>query len=209
MPPIPDIEPRKLPSRARGHASVDAMLEACAQLLRDGFYADMSTNMIADRAGVGIGTLYEFFPNKESIIAALAKRKLAALFDEMRDAADIGVKMELEQGTTYWLTRMVDYVRADKDLFQVLMREIPFLQQLPEMKNAVRTFEALAVMIRDRVADVEPLPEPEVNTWLITRSYYNLVFDLALRDEETPPQDTIIRSFVRGGMLALEAQRAR
>lgn len=209
MPPVPDLEPRKAPSRARGHASVDAMLEACAQLLRDGLYADMSTNMIAERAGVGIGTLYEFFPNKEAIIAALARRKLAALFDEMRAAADVGVTMELEQGTTYWLTRMVDYVRADKALFQVLMREIPFLNQLPEMKNAVNTFEQLAVLIRDRVADVESLPEPEVNTWLVSRSYYNLVFDLALRDEEQPPQDALIRSFVRSGMLSLEAQRAR
>ncbi len=76
---IPDrrLEPRKLPKQARSEATVDAILEAAAQIFEREGYAAGTTNRIAERAGVSIGSLYQYFPNKDAILLALVHRHLA------------------------------------------------------------------------------------------------------------------------------------
>lgn len=66
--------PRKQPSQERSRFTVDAILEAAADILvREGF-ARLTTNRIADRAGVNIASLYQYFPGKEAIVAELRRR---------------------------------------------------------------------------------------------------------------------------------------
>ncbi len=76
---IPDrhLEPRKLPKQARSGATVEAILEAAAQIFERRGYAAGTTNRIAERAGVSIGSLYQYFPNKDAILVALVHRHLA------------------------------------------------------------------------------------------------------------------------------------
>jgi AcrR family transcriptional regulator len=71
------LEPRKLPKQARSGATVEAILEAAAQVFERQGYAAGTTNRIAKRAGVSIGSLYQYFPNKDAILVALVHRHLA------------------------------------------------------------------------------------------------------------------------------------
>ena len=77
--------PRKSPVQARSRLTVKAILEAAAQVLVAQGYARTTTDAIAARAGVSIGTLYQYFPNSEAIVAALIKShvdELIKLLDE-------------------------------------------------------------------------------------------------------------------------------
>jgi AcrR family transcriptional regulator len=66
---------RRTPKQERSRATVDAVLEAAARVFRrEGW--DATTNRIAEAAGVGIGSLYEYFPNKNAIVVALAERHM-------------------------------------------------------------------------------------------------------------------------------------
>jgi AcrR family transcriptional regulator len=68
------IEPRRRPVQARSQATVEAIMQAAAYILvRDG-WAALTTNRIAERAGVNIASLYQFFPNKEAIVIELERR---------------------------------------------------------------------------------------------------------------------------------------
>jgi AcrR family transcriptional regulator len=69
---------RKTPRQARARATVAAVLEAAAQLLERDGAAGFNTNAVAERAGVSIGTLYRYFPDKRAILVALARREMAA-----------------------------------------------------------------------------------------------------------------------------------
>lgn len=71
-------KPRKRPVQRRSRETVEAILDAAAQVLERHGYAAGTTNRIATRAGVSIGSLYEYFPNKDAIVVALAERELAA-----------------------------------------------------------------------------------------------------------------------------------
>ena len=70
--------PRKLPSQERSRVTVDAILEAAADILVREGYARLTTNRIADRAGVNVASLYQYFPGKDAIVAELRRRHGAA-----------------------------------------------------------------------------------------------------------------------------------
>jgi AcrR family transcriptional regulator len=67
---------RRSPRQARSRATWAAIVEAAAQVLERGGAEGFNTAAVAERAGVGIGTLYQYFPDKQAILAAAAKREL-------------------------------------------------------------------------------------------------------------------------------------
>src|SRR4029453_18964712 len=74
LPQARDLEPRKRPAQARSQATFDALVDACTGLLPRLRYAGTTTNHIAERAGVSIASLYEYFPGKDAIVAQVAER---------------------------------------------------------------------------------------------------------------------------------------
>jgi AcrR family transcriptional regulator len=77
MAPPKDLKPRRRPVQERSVATVSAILEAAIQVFERHGYAAGTTNRIAERAGVSIGTLYQYFPNKDALLVALVHRHLA------------------------------------------------------------------------------------------------------------------------------------
>lgn len=69
---------RVTPRQGRAQATVEAILEAAAQLLERDGEAGFNTNAIAERAGVSIGTIYRYFPDKRAILVALAEEERRA-----------------------------------------------------------------------------------------------------------------------------------
>ena len=70
--------PRRKPSQSRSKVLVDAIIDACQQILVKEGTQQLTTNRIAEAAGVTIGSLYQYFPNKEAILANLFSEKIAA-----------------------------------------------------------------------------------------------------------------------------------
>lgn len=69
------IAPRKAPRQARARATHGAILEAAAQIIAAGGLAAFNTNAVAERAGVSIGSLYQYFGNKDALMVALIHRQ--------------------------------------------------------------------------------------------------------------------------------------
>lgn len=78
------LEPRKSPVQARSAATVDAILEATIQVLLELGKERLTTTKVALRAGVSIGTLYQYFPNKRALLKATLERHL----DEITEAVE-------------------------------------------------------------------------------------------------------------------------
>ena len=70
------LRPRKMPVQARSHASVNAILQATVQVLLKEGAAKITTKRVAARAGVSVGTLYQYFPNKSSLLHVLFRQQL-------------------------------------------------------------------------------------------------------------------------------------
>lgn len=69
---------RRTPHQARATETVAAILESAAQVLEAGGLAGFTTNAVAERAGVSIGTLYQYFADKNALMRTLAEREMAA-----------------------------------------------------------------------------------------------------------------------------------
>ena len=79
---------RKIPTQDRATATVEVILDATAQLLEKSELGEVSTNHIARKAGVSIGTLYQYFSNKDELLWSLAKREYIRIARELIQQID-------------------------------------------------------------------------------------------------------------------------
>jgi AcrR family transcriptional regulator len=84
-PPLP-ISPKKTPRQARSRATVEVILEATARILEQGGLGALTTNAVADSAGVSIGSLYQYFPAKEALVSELIRRMREKLCEDLEAA---------------------------------------------------------------------------------------------------------------------------
>lgn len=76
---------RRVPVQGRSVARVQRMLDACAELVDQVGYEGLTTTLLAERAGVAIGSVYQFFPDKRAIVQALALRNMEGYLQRLSD----------------------------------------------------------------------------------------------------------------------------
>jgi len=135
--------PRKHASQARSRATVDALIDATARILvREGF-DDASTNHIAETAGVSIGSLYQYYPCKEALVAAVIDRHNRQLIQIVRDAlADVAVA-PIETAVRRLVAAAIAAHRLDPKLHRVLAEQIPRTGRLKDVEAFNRENYAL------------------------------------------------------------------
>ncbi|WNG51620.1 TetR/AcrR family transcriptional regulator [Archangium minus] len=130
-----DTTPRKLPRQTRSRATVDAILEAAAQVLVEQGYEKTTTARVAERAGVSVGSLYQYFPNKESLVAALIERHAGEMVT-VAEAAFAGLKTaSLEDGLKVIIRVGIDTHRISPALHKILFEQVPRVGRMAEVMN--------------------------------------------------------------------------
>jgi AcrR family transcriptional regulator len=117
--------PRKEAIQDRSKQTVDAILRATARILVKDGWDHTSTNHIAETAGVSIGSLYQYFPNKEAIVAALLERHITDMSRLLTDAASHAVTWPLERAVRHIIEAMIDAHRVDPQLHKVFVEQLP------------------------------------------------------------------------------------
>ena len=107
------LEPRKSPVQARSAASVDAILEATIQVLLSVGKERLTTTRVASRAGVSVGTLYQYFPNKSALLQAALKRHLTQVTDAVELVCKEQKGKTLEQMVTALVATFLDAKMKD------------------------------------------------------------------------------------------------
>src|SRR4029453_12542501 len=82
------LSPRKTPVQARSEAIVDAILEATIQVLLSDGLQRLTTIRVAGRAGTSVGTLYQYYPNKEALLFAVLQRHVRRMVVQVQHAAE-------------------------------------------------------------------------------------------------------------------------
>jgi AcrR family transcriptional regulator len=139
----PPTKPRKTASQARSRATVDALVEATARILvRDGF-EKASTNRIAEVAGVSVGSLYQYFPGKEALVAAVIDRHNQEIMQVVRAALAEVADMPVEKAVRRLVTVAIEAHRIAPRLHRVLAEQIPRTGPLANVEAFNREVHAL------------------------------------------------------------------
>ena len=192
-----ELAPRKIPRQARSQATFAAIVDACGQVLANGSYGTLTTNHISERAGVSIGTLYEYFPNREAIVAALAANSCRRLVTRMEEALEETLSMGDLEGVEHLLTTGVRALGAQDCVFKVLLRETPFVSQLPAFYEAREALTGLCQRIRVRAGDRLNLPAPQTDTWLISQMLFAAMLEIAFLDVDESERGLLLRELGR------------
>ena len=121
----PLTKPRKRASQDRSRATVEALIEATARILVKEGFDKASTNRIAEKAGVSVGSLYQYFPSKEALVAAVIDRHNQELMQVVRDTLAEVAGYPIEQAVRKLVTAALAAHRVDPKLHRVLAEQIP------------------------------------------------------------------------------------
>src|SRR5687767_9223907 len=98
------FQPKKVPMQVRSRTTCASMLDAAARLLARSGYAALTTNHVAKAAGVAIGSLYEYFPSKDVIVAEVVRRTVAEVAREIALSFQTALEQGFEAGLGPWVS---------------------------------------------------------------------------------------------------------
>jgi AcrR family transcriptional regulator len=131
------------PKQARARATIDTVLEATARILVEAGYQRLTTNHVARRAGVSVGSIYQYFGSKEELVAALVERHVERLVAVIMGELAKVVDLPFEEGARRIIRALIAAQRINPDLHRALLEQIPRVGKLERVRQLDRDFEAL------------------------------------------------------------------
>ncbi len=128
--------PRKRPKQERSKATVDSILAATARVLVKHGFDGLTTNAVAEQAGVSIGSLYQYFPSKEALVAALIEQHIeemgAAILSELTRVA----QLPMAQAVRAVIELTIRAHSIEPELHRVLTEQVPRVGRLARLAEA-------------------------------------------------------------------------
>ena len=147
--------PRKSATQKRSQAMVETLLDATARVLVREGYDRASTNRIAATAGVSVGSLYQYFPNKEALVAALVARHNRQMLELLRDALKEVASFDLATAIGELVRAAVDAHLVDSALHRIFAEQVPRLGQLAKIDALQQeTFLMVRAYLEERRAEI-------------------------------------------------------
>ena len=183
------LEPRRKPAQARSRQRVEGILDAVAELLVERGFDVITTRLMAERAGIPVGSIYQFFPNKYAIFNALGVRYLGRFAQVYRDIVTAEVQAEPWDEL---LDRAIDafskviYAERGAVILWAGMRNSPELRAAEAQHRASAVDYNLAIL--DRVL---PHLEPDrrrVIAWVMVRVLDALLYQASREEDERKAQ---------------------
>lgn len=195
----PHLRPRKQPRQRRAHETRARILDAARTVFEEHGYAHGTTNRIAATAGVSVGSLYQYFPNKDAILVELVDAHIEAGAAALLAAlpGDQGWEVPLDEVVGPVVGAMVALHADGRGLHRVLFEEAP---RPPEQLARLRGLERdLTAMLADRLARHPEVtaPEPAVAARLTIDVVESLVHRIATDETSRIPDAVLTAEITR------------
>ncbi len=139
-----DYEPKKVPKQARSKATFDAIVEAGARLLVERGYAGVTTNHVAETAGVSIGSLYEYFGDKEAVVYEVVRRAAQGFSEDAARPLPALEGAPIDAAIRRWLEALLGAMRSREALLRAIDSDVPLELREPHRRQAWARHLALA-----------------------------------------------------------------
>lgn len=141
------------PSQSRGHARVESLLKAASATVAEEGLAGLTMHGVARRSGTSIGSLYHFFPDRDSLLMGLVRRHEAAIAEinarMLAVPGEVWRQFSVPEAVNYLVTPYVDYTRQHPDFF-------PLMHDRRSPENEATFTQTLRRMIDARLPNTKP-----------------------------------------------------
>ncbi|MEV0296458.1 TetR/AcrR family transcriptional regulator [Nocardia sp. NPDC050710] len=151
-------------------------------------YAAGTTNRIAERAEISIGSLYQYFPNKDAVLRALMDAHVDAGADLLGKRLSDGLPERLDEILRLFIRATIDNHRDDPRLHRVLFEEAP---RAPQLLTRLHEAEGLAVALVTRLLDEHPevsVPDSALSARIVVATVESLVHRLITSPAPVRPE---------------------
>jgi len=203
MRPRRSLQPRKRPVQERSRLTVGQILEAAARVFAERGFAGATTNRIAERAGVSIGSLYQYFPNKDTILVALHAQHMdsaSAVLKAMMEEALLE-KEPPEELLRRFVRRIIEMHASEPALHHVLLYQGPRTPELSQRLHAVE--DGMAQAVERMLAEAGGISRTHARhaAYLVVHVVENIVHEYVVH----PPPDMPTPVFVEELVTMLSA----
>jgi len=158
------LSPKKSPRQERSRATVEAILQAATDILIRQGASRLTTNRIADRAGVNIASLYQYFPGKHAIIAELRRRHVAEERAAVRRVLVERRGGDLEATVRALVSMGVAAHAVNPELHRVFTEELPQLRYADISAADPSVFAEFRKLL---ARSATGLTDPELTMWIV------------------------------------------
>lgn len=197
--PLPErLRPRKAPSQKRAKQLVSAVLEAGSRILLERGYEKLSMQRVAIRAGVSPGSLYQYFPDKASLVAAIveqiSRREVAF---QLEHFAKLPAAATLEQALEHVLQGVVAFQRLEGPLMRRGLEALQHLGRYAALSARVKEVSGGLRLLLEAHRESVAVTDLDLATHVLVNALHSLTHDGVLPRPSTLDDDTLVRELMR------------
>ena len=172
--------PRKRPRQARSRATVDSVLEATARVLVKRGFDGLTTNLVADEAGVSIGSLYQYFPNKAALVGALIENHVDAMQSLALAELTRVAQLPMPEAIRSVIDAMIRAHAVSPELHRVLTEQVPRVGRMAKLREIEAiTHRMVAGLLATRKAELA-IEDPDMAAFVLVSAIEAITHRAAL-----------------------------
>ena len=172
--------PRKRPSQERSRVTVDTILAATARVLVKKGFDGLTTNSVAEAAGVSIGSLYQYFPSKEALVAALIEQHIEEMNSEILNELTRVAQLPMSQAVRGVIELTIKAHAVNPELHKILTEQVPRVGRLARLIEADNISRRMVAGILAARKDELAIVDVDTAAFLLCTSIEAIVHRAAL-----------------------------
>jgi AcrR family transcriptional regulator len=176
--------PRKRPRQARSRATVDSVLEATARVLVKRGFDGLTTNLVAEAAGVSIGSLYQYFPNKSALVGALIEKHVDGMTSLALSELTRVAQLPMPEAIRSVIEVMIRAHAVSPELHRVLTEQVPRVGRMAKLREIEAiTHRMVAGLLASRRAELA-IEDPDMAAFVLVSAIEAITHRAALFSPE-------------------------
>lgn len=188
--------PRKVPRQARSQRMVERILDSCARLLISDGYNGVSTHRIVADAGISPGSLYQYFPNKDAIVAMTVERMVGQVAEGLLDAMARSGGLDQDQRVRAAVDAALEVTERNRELVLVLVEQMPRLGGSAEWKVVERRAGDLIAGYFVAVTRPGEPRRASAEAWMAFQAFQQIIIRYVL-DRPAIPREEFVDELTR------------
>lgn len=200
------VSPRKRPRQDRSRKTVEAILTATARVLVSEGYESCTTNRVAAAAGASIGSLYQYFPNKEALVVAVMERHLEQLKVALAERLVALAGADLETAVREMVRALLEVRRLQPRLHRVLLEQVPRIGALKRLHELHGQYQPLVAAWLEANRAHLGVPNPSVAAYVLIGAVEGVLMRVMVERPAWVEQGHLERELVRLVLAYLSPQ---